>query len=112
MNSVAYCTHRQAELTKMIQESVQKGERLPPFIKDLNKKVFLIKGQIENGCRGGQITIDEYAKMLEDLNKKDQAIMQYLSPKKADPKVMAKIRTCMGRFKIVKAELAEIKAGM
>ena len=38
--------------------------------------------------------------------------MKYLMPQKTNPKVMAKIRICMTRFKIVKGEIAEIKQSM
>ena len=51
----------------MVQESIKNGERLAPHLRELNKSVILIKGRIENGCRSGQISIEDYLQMLETL---------------------------------------------
>ena len=48
--------------------------------------------------------------MLEMLIQKDQAILKYLAPMKdSDEAILKKVKLVMTRFKIVKAELQELK---
>ena len=79
---MAYCVHRLGEVSKIVQDCIERGERVPPHIKELNKNLASKKGMIEGGCQSGQITPQEYAKMLEMLMQKDQAILRYLAPMK------------------------------
>lgn len=57
LNSVTYCTQRLSEVGGIVKDCIEKGERVPPNIKELNRNLAMKKGMIENGCQSGQITI-------------------------------------------------------
>ena len=69
------------------------------------------KMMLEQGCSSGAISPQEYIQILEELLRKDQDLAKYFnSLKGSDSECAAKLKICMNRFKIVKAELNEIKS--
>lgn len=106
---MAYCDYQQAQINKTIQESINKGERVPAEAKALNKTVGQTKAILMSGCQSGQITPQEYCDILKQLQRKDQALAKFFNQyKDTDPEAKRKLMICMTRFKIVKGELAEL----
>ena len=50
LGSVAYCEHRMAQVSQIVKDCIERGERVPAHVKELNKNRASKKGMIEGGC--------------------------------------------------------------